>query len=553
MYDYKRWIRLFFAAAALASCSVNSVLAAEEGCPSQSTSRFALVIGNSYAGARAVSGDLDAKVIAEHLCQLGFSVDLVIDALLEELTGNPARNEKGVIEEFAVKIANAKEVVFFFSGHGYQVGGKNYLLPNDEEIDFDDLQFPLNDVLTALKKAPQETPKIIFLDACRTLVNPPEGVEVEGLAESQDIPPQTLLSYAAEYGHIVRSGTGGRLSPYTDALAKSIREPGLGIFQLLARISKDVPRDQTPIYQFNKLPPFFFRPAVQLRMEVKSVNDQLLIFHNGKLAMAASREEVEGVEKKPIVDLELSAGNNELVLMMFNSRAFHHGQRWLVTDGWKYELDVGWPQDVQLDCKGRSPCFEDAEATPFKSGPHHGQLFEVARAQIYVDPAEASIQATVDPDVWKKQTPSWAQAQGLLWESSFEALRPLVEQTSISQLFDIYSFVKEIIGALEIAEAVDLPDLSNLWTQVYGNTALGVPVQFCMEQERAARLGELETSLKRLLEGTESRPFDIFDKGLSRCVQEWVQDHPEHSLFGQETKVWTALEERETSALELGQ
>ena len=50
-----------------------------------------------------------------------------------------------------------------------------------------------------------------------------------GLARMQ-IPKGTLISFATQPGGIAQDGTDGH-SPYTEALAKIIREPGLDIFR----------------------------------------------------------------------------------------------------------------------------------------------------------------------------------------------------------------------------------------------------------------------------------------------------------------------------------
>lgn len=251
--DNKRWMPLSLIAAAFASWLTPSVATAES-CTQQSDSRFALVIGNSYSG--SLSGRLDAELIALHLCQLGFSVDLFPDASFRQLEGDGARQDDGALAEFRRKIRNAKEVIFFYSGHGYQIGGKNYLLPNDRDFSQNDPQLPLSRVLWALKGAPDEAVKIVFLDACRTLTGPPAA----GLTEVHDLPPTTLLAFATEYGRTAPSGRAGQISPYTAALAKSMREPGLEIYDLLAQVSRELAASgsgQAPVYQLNAFFPRF--------------------------------------------------------------------------------------------------------------------------------------------------------------------------------------------------------------------------------------------------------------------------------------------------------
>src|SRR6478609_3517467 len=86
--------------------------------------KIALVIGNSnYGDDNTVSGVEDAKAIAECLeQQLGFEM------LPSVLDGN-LQAAKDALDNFGKKIRAADVVVFFYSGHGFQSEGKNYLLP----------------------------------------------------------------------------------------------------------------------------------------------------------------------------------------------------------------------------------------------------------------------------------------------------------------------------------------------------------------------------------------------------------------------------------------
>ena len=94
---------------------------------------MALVIGNSEYG--PAIGALknpanDAKLMAETLKGLGFSVDLVLDADQKAM--------KRAVKSFGAKLREAGSEatgLFYYAGHGVQVEGTNFLLPVGAEIE----------------------------------------------------------------------------------------------------------------------------------------------------------------------------------------------------------------------------------------------------------------------------------------------------------------------------------------------------------------------------------------------------------------------------------
>src|SRR5579864_1958319 len=91
--------------------------------------RIALVIGNdSYQNVPALkNARSDAKAIAAELKTVGFEV-----TLKQDLT---QRLMKAALRDFKAQVAGGDEVVFYFSGHGVQFGGTNYLVPVDITAD----------------------------------------------------------------------------------------------------------------------------------------------------------------------------------------------------------------------------------------------------------------------------------------------------------------------------------------------------------------------------------------------------------------------------------
>src|ERR1700738_356477 len=87
--------------------------------------RVALVIGNdSYQNAQVLSNARsDAKAMAKALETSGFSVTLKQDLTLKSM--------KEALRAFKAEVAGGDDALFYFSGHGVQFEGSNYLIPVD--------------------------------------------------------------------------------------------------------------------------------------------------------------------------------------------------------------------------------------------------------------------------------------------------------------------------------------------------------------------------------------------------------------------------------------
>ena len=459
-------------------------------CSVSSVKRLALVIGNQYAGNDQISGIEDASAMAEALCDMGFSVFTLYNGKKDAMTG--------ALTDFQQRITNAEVVVFYFSGHGYQIDNVNYLLPFGSTIDPADPEIPIGTVLEALAGAPRAV-KLLFLDACRSS----EGLPVTSGGQLKDIPKwqkgleepgsgvpsQTVFSYAADYGKEAISGAGEELSPYTSALLRSIREPGLTLLHLLKRVHDEVyastKRKQSPAEKgLPNIPKdFYLRPPVTVKIAIDKADDDLFVLLNGKIVKSRNRDETNGAAIDGRV--ALNAGENDMVLMVYNQRSFLSGQLWTQPEGWSYKMKILREDGTEIPCleQGQEvPCppFEDGEEVPFKDGAHHGKLFEVARAVLEVNKTTAELKITkLDTKVWNNEAPFESRDQGVLDERN---LRELVRE---------------------------------LLTLVRGNRSLGPKVKECMNQ--SARRDDLLKSALAFLGGS-SRPFDDFDKGLIACV-----------------------------------
>jgi TPR repeat protein len=193
--------------------------------------RVALVIGNSaYRHARALQNPAnDARLMSDTLKSLGFFV-----------VGGGARLDldragfDAALAEFDKELIGADVALLYYAGHGVETHGLNYLVPVDADPkdDGDVLAqgVGLAGILDHIEKASIRI-NLLLLDACRDNPFSGRGVRSQtgGLAQMQ-APPGTLISFATQPRSVSLDGDDGH-SPYTRALAETLKHPGYGLFR----------------------------------------------------------------------------------------------------------------------------------------------------------------------------------------------------------------------------------------------------------------------------------------------------------------------------------
>jgi hypothetical protein len=232
----------------------------------QHQNRLALVIGNSAY----LKGDLrltnpvnDATDLAQVLRQLNFEVI--------EKTNLGKREMESAINQFSQKLYDNKGVgLFYFSGHGIQHNGVNYMLPVDVvsltaiwQLPYKTV--PADYVLDGMKAAMNQV-NIFILDACRDL---PVSVKSWGKGDmvpglSMEVPiPGSVIAYTAAPGGVAASGVGERNSPYVKNLMKWMQVPNLSVDQVFTKVGEAVKREtygnQLPGYYKQLYKPFYFK------------------------------------------------------------------------------------------------------------------------------------------------------------------------------------------------------------------------------------------------------------------------------------------------------
>jgi hypothetical protein len=212
--------------------------------------RIALVIGNAnYSNiARLDNPANDARLMGETLRDAGFT--LIGGAPQSDLDKTAFDR---AVQDFGRALQGADVALFYYAGHGVQVAGSNYLVPVNANLTRTaDVDFQMLDVGAVLRQMEGSGSKLnlVILDACRNNPFGGRGLRAAsgGLAQMQ-APEGTLISYATQPGGVARDGTDGN-SPYTKALAQTIRRPGLGIFEVFNEVGLAVKQmtggDQQP-------------------------------------------------------------------------------------------------------------------------------------------------------------------------------------------------------------------------------------------------------------------------------------------------------------------
>jgi tetratricopeptide (TPR) repeat protein len=231
--------------------SVSEPTAAKEGqqvatreTPAESTAaaaaipagkRVALVIGNSaYTAVQPLKNPKnDAELMAETLRTVGFDVEVLLDA--------DQAGMKRAMLDFGRKLRGGVDAgLFYYSGHGVQANGRNYLIPvtaaikDEDEVAIEAVD--VNDFLGTMESSASKV-NIVVLDACRN--NPFPGTfrsASRGLSVVT-APRGTYIAYSTAPGSVAEDGTGDN-STYTKSLAQAIVAPGMTLEQTFKEVRR---------------------------------------------------------------------------------------------------------------------------------------------------------------------------------------------------------------------------------------------------------------------------------------------------------------------------
>lgn len=202
--------------------------------------KIALVIGVAkYQYVTALNNTTnDAIDMDSVLTKDGFEVTSLLNPTYQQMSA--------AVDSFGKKMFSADVCLFFYSGHGAEVNGENYIFPTTAHPSIpDDLNteaIPLRKIMARISLSKIKT-SIILLDACRS--NPftkswdKEFGTKEGLAVVEFPPNGSFIGYAASPGKVASDGN-RKNGTYTQAILKYINEKSLSIDQLFNKVNKEV-------------------------------------------------------------------------------------------------------------------------------------------------------------------------------------------------------------------------------------------------------------------------------------------------------------------------
>jgi tetratricopeptide (TPR) repeat protein len=233
--------------------------APETGVPALATSerRTALVIGNAAYRVDPLRNAVhDATDMAATLRRLGFQVTELQDAAHQQM-------EEGV-EQFTRQLGRGGVGLFYYSGHGVQVSGVNYLIPVDARISREsDIKYQsvqVDWVLDRMREAGNEL-NVIVLDACRNNPYARSWRSAQpGLAVMQAA-SGSLIGYATSPGTTAEDGP-GRNGTYTKHLLHFMQLPSLSAEQMFKEVrvavAQETGKKQIPWVSTSILGDFYF-------------------------------------------------------------------------------------------------------------------------------------------------------------------------------------------------------------------------------------------------------------------------------------------------------
>ena len=210
-------------------------------CQAQNTKRLALLIGNdAYRNVEPLkNAKNDARLLAAVLKKANFEVTLVSDL------------DRGgfwnAVDTFKGRINKGDEVVFFFAGHGVQIGANQLLLPveitnqSDKQIERDAIA--LVDVQDALRDARFA---MLVIDACRDNPFPKQGERsigaTRGLLPPEPATGQVIVMSAGRNQKALDGVPGGTIKNglFSWELAKVLQQPGLEVRNAMEQVKERV-------------------------------------------------------------------------------------------------------------------------------------------------------------------------------------------------------------------------------------------------------------------------------------------------------------------------
>jgi hypothetical protein len=196
-------------------------------------SKTALIIGNnSYKKFAPLQNSInDARDMKTVLSKLGFYIFYLENGNKKEM--------KTIMNRFVDRLKRGGVGLFYYSGHGLEIDGKNYLIPVNadihEKIDAEFEGVDVDYLIQKLDKAGNRL-NIIILDACR---NDPFSRGVGGGLAPINNAKGMYIAFATAPGEVASDGD-DRNGLFTKYLIKYIQTPNLTLDEVFNKVRESV-------------------------------------------------------------------------------------------------------------------------------------------------------------------------------------------------------------------------------------------------------------------------------------------------------------------------
>ena len=238
--------------------------------------KLALVIGNAaYENAPPLANPVnDANDMCDALRRLGFTTMCHSDVV-------DRSQFDAHVRRYVEQLAPTSVGVVYYSGHGVQAGGANYLIPTKVQPrgvaeDPTRVLYGVDELFDRLRARPTRF-QLVILDACRsdlfgtprrdsrgqtaatasrsTLIRSLETVAraANGLQPIQDAPPSTIVLYATASRDTAFDGE-GRNGPLTKHVLRHIGTRGVPVEEFLKRVTQGVETETARDYGRRQTP-----------------------------------------------------------------------------------------------------------------------------------------------------------------------------------------------------------------------------------------------------------------------------------------------------------
>ena len=325
--------------------------------------RIALVIGNKnyeHPGAALQNPINDADDMAITLDGLGFDVIKRTDLTLSSFNY--------ILDEFGEKLPHYDVALFYFSGHGVQFNGENYLVPVDARLqtlsDSEDDCIRLGRIMGKMKAADVKN-SLVFLDACRNNPFPKssaKGVVSAGLNIPNN-PAGSVVVFATEEGSTADDNMQERNGLFTSELLRHLPVPNVSLSDIILRTRQGVyersGKSQLPSDYNKMLGSFYF-----VKEDKQSIEKEYQTFFQLGIEEVGKNNRAQAISSFQMAqDLGNKYGiRNSLSIQWYNtiltkaSRYYQYEEYGIALEWYKVAQSINDTKEVRdkiIDCQTR--------------------------------------------------------------------------------------------------------------------------------------------------------------------------------------------------------